>query len=354
MGWAAKYKTRYRAMYRDANGKMCSAGIFDRKRDAEDAANEAEAQARGLRREVLTWAEWKDVWWETRTVQPSTLARDDRAIRTHILPRWGDVLLPGIEKHDVQLWVTSLSRTGLQPTTVTKTFRIFSGSLKAAVDAGHLSSSPCAGVKLPKAAPSPDRFLTPAECAAIRKFLDDEWVILFDILLGTGMRFGEALALHWEDVNLEAGTVDVFWSFDRVSRVIKAPKSQKMRTVPIGDDLRDVLADRLKKAGLGSPPDVEYVGSRRPRTGLVVGSLNERSWMYAWRAAVKVASVDGRKVGNVRTHDLRHTYASRLVQDGVDLLTVANLLGHSSSTVTERYARVADTRWRDVRRSLNS
>lgn len=354
MGWAAKYGKRYRAMYRDADGKMCSAGIHDRKRDAEDAANEAEAKARGDLKEVLTWAEWKTEWWQTRTVQPSTLARDERAINTHIMPRWGDVLLPDISRHDVQLWVTALSggKKPLQPTTVAKTFRIFSGSMRAAVVADLIPSSPCEGIKLPKAGPTPDRFLSNAECEAIRKYLDDEWVILFDLLLGTGMRFGEGLALHWENVNLESGTIEVRWSFDRVARVVKAPKNNTSRTVPLSDELKTVLVRRLKDNGFGTPPDVEYVGSSKPHTGLVVGSLNERSWVYAWRAALKVAKVDGRPV-TARAHDLRHTYASRLVQDGVDLLTVGNLLGHSAPTVTARYARVADTRWGDVRRSLN-
>ena len=352
MGWAAKYGKRYRAMYRDSQGKMCSAGIYDKKRSAEDAANDAEAKSRGTVKESSTWSEWKDIWWQTRTVQPSTRTRDEGAISMHIKPRWGDELLENISKHDVQLWVTSLSPK-LKPTTVVKTFRILSGSLKAAVIAEHLSSNPCEGVKLPKPSPSPDRFLSDAECEALRKFLDEEWEILFDLLLGTGMRFGEGLALHWEDVDLQAGTIDVFWSFDRVSRIIKSPKSGKSRRIPIGATLRAVLAARLEANGFGTPPDIEYVGSRKVRTGLVVGSLNERSWTYAWRAAVKVATVDGRKVGSVRAHDLRHTYASRLAQKGVPLYEIQRLLGHSSTEMTARYARLLPNEFDVVRQALD-
>lgn len=355
MGWAAKYDKRYRAMYRDSNGKMCSAGIYARKRDAEDAANNAEAVARGHIAEIPTWREWKLEWWNTRMVEESTLARDERAINTHIMPRWGDELLTSITKHDVQVWVAGLSAPPkpLAPTTVRKIFHILSGSLKAAVEAEKIPTNPCEGIKLPKPGPTPDRFLSDVECDALRKFLDDEWVIVFDLLLGTGMRFGEALALHWEDVNLEQATIDVYWSFDRITRKIKAPKSRQARRVPIGPELVKILSTRLDEMGFGSPPGVEYVGSRRTRTGLVVGSLNEREWTYAWRAAKKVATVDGRKVGNVRAHDLRHTYASRLAQRGVSLYEIQRVLGHTTPDMTARYARLMPDEFSSIRQALN-
>lgn len=360
MGWAAKYGKRYRAMYRDSSGKMCSAGIHDRRRDAEDAANEAEAIARGAKKSVPTWSEWKDEWWQLRVIDDSTRQRDESAIRKHVEPRWGDVLLPDITRRDVQLWVNELAEE-LAPATVAKTFRILSGSMAVAHSEGIIPSNPCQtrtktlreGVILPKPNPLPDRFLTDAECEALRAFIEDEWQIMFDILLGTGMRLGEAFALHWEDVDLRNGVVTVFWSFDHVGRRIKAPKDRKPRSIPIGEDLRKLLADRLERLGSGTPPDVIYVGSRTTHTGLVVGSLNDRGWQYAWRAARRFATVDGRKVGQVRTHDLRHTYASRRAQDNIDMFTLGRLLGHSNYKTTERYARVGNTRWDDVRRSLN-
>lgn len=355
MGWAAKRGAKYRAMYRDAEGNMKSAGTFDRKRDAQIAADTAEAADRsGGNTDVLTWAEWWPEWWKTRTVAPSTLEREQQAIAKYLEPRWGDVLLVDIKHLEVQEWVAELARTGMAATTVAKLRNILSGSLRAAMAKGLVSANPCQGVTLPKPGPSPDRFLSDEECAAIRMYLDPEQQFLFDVLVGTGARFGEALGLHWEDVHLGAKPrITIRWAYDRVDHAMKAPKSNQIRTVPISKELARQFADRLKRDGMGEPAKIPYRGSREPHTGPVYVNRNDTEWRYAWRAAVRVATVGKgakkRKVGAVRTHDLRHTYASRLVQKGAALQTVKDLLGHSTVGLTERYARLAPNKFDDVR-----
>lgn len=358
MGWTVKRGNSYQARYRDADGRTRAAGTFARKSDAQKAADQAGINLHEDK-ETLTWTEWKPIWWASRTVEPGTLARDQLAIDKHVEPRWGEIRLDEIAKHDVQLWVTELRKTGLAATTVAKLRNILSGSLRAAVDAEEIDTNPCQGVKLPKAGPSPDRFLTPEECDAIRKFLPPDQQFLFDLLLGTGMRFGEALGLHWEDVDCKSDkpTVTVYWSWDRVDRSMKAPKSNQSRTIPISAALAGALKAKLAEDGWGEPLLVEYRGSRKPHSGVVIASRNETEWMYGWRAAVKVATVgtgkDKRKVGSVRTHDLRHTYASRRVQSGTELQVVKDLLGHSTITLTERYARLAPNKFDDVRKHLD-
>ncbi len=83
---------------------------------------------------------------------------------------------------------------------------------------------------------------------------------------------------------------------------------------------------------------------------------NGTSFAHGLTAAGKAAFVgsgkDRRRVGNVRPHDLRHTYASRLVQSGVPLDTVSKLIGHSSVLVTQRYASAAESQWDAVRNAL--
>ena len=254
MGWAAKRGNKYRAMYRDDSGRMKSAGTFTRKRDAEAAANDAETKTR-QQHDNPTWSEWSATWMGTRQLSPATRQHDKREIEKRLEPKWGDTLLSDITQLQVKQWVKELEGEGLKPNTVIKVFRVFSGSMRAALNAELIGSNPCQGVKLPSAGPTPDRFLTDEECDAIRKYMDDEWVILFDLLLGAGMRFGEGLALHWEDVDLRAKTIDVYWSFDRVALQFKPPKSGRARTIPISDRLVKALDER--KSG-GSSPSTLY------------------------------------------------------------------------------------------------
>lgn len=366
MAWAEKLPSgRYRAVYRDENGKRRSAGTFDREKTALGKAQAAEDEARTRKpRESLTWREWRERWVTTRNVEASTLGRDNTRIANHVAPRWDEVKLTDIERPAVQAWVRDLSRpkpdggAGLSPSTVRKTVGVFSASLKAAMREGLIDANPCTALEYPAIPPSPERWLSVAEVDAIRDVLADQYRFTFELLLGTGARWGEACGIHWDDVDLARRTITLRWSWERREHYFKAPKTGKTRTVPIGDRLAGLLAERLERDGLGAPPNVDYKGGTRPLYAVVMRTAsgtppNGTSFAHGLTAAGNAAFVgegaNRKRVGSVRPHDLRHTYASRLVQSGVPLDTVSKLIGHSSVLVTQRYASAAESQWDAVR-----
>jgi len=130
------------------------------------------------------------------------------------------------------------------------------------------------------------------------------------VALNTGMRRGEILNLKWNQIDLQA----------REIRVEKT-KSGKPRIVDINSFLLDVLT-KLKN----EHKDGQYV-FLNPKTGKPYKKLQT-----SFKGACRRAGIKG-----LRFHDLRHTFASRLIMRGVDLIRVKELLGHSSVKMTERY-----------------
>jgi len=132
-------------------------------------------------------------------------------------------------------------------------------------------------------------------------------LILFD--LNTGLRSGELFTLQWSDVDFEKNILSVF-----------APKTQKTRCIPINSAARKVL----EAWALGRKNEFVFYNfeTGKPFVDLKTG----------FARACEKAGITG-----VTWHTLRHTFASRLVNRGVDIVTVKELLGHSSVTVTMRY-----------------
>lgn len=142
---------------------------------------------------------------------------------------------------------------------------------------------------------------------------------------------------------------------------MKPTKNRRARTLPIGDRLAGLIQQHLESNGLGAPPDVEYRDNRRPLYGLVMRGdgdrpVNPTSFAHGLTAAGNAAfageGVNRKRVGAVRPHDLRHSWASSLVQKGVPIDTVSKLLGHSNLVTTQRYADAAESQWDAVRKAL--
>lgn len=344
MAWTTKRPSgNYQGLYRDPAGKIRSAGTFSHKAKAMRAAASAEDESRKIgwrdpSASLETWGTWCTTWWPTRTVAAGTLARDLSPLSKHIRPKWDAVPLADITRHDVNAWVADLLRTesGREAKTPTGTTKLtlsgasvrrivalFSASLTAAVDAEILKTNPAAGVKLPTAAPGGDRFLTRDEYAAIAAQLEPQDRIVSDFLVGTGARWGEMVGLHAHRVDDDRGTVAFVETWDSKMETIKPyPKGKERREVPL--------------------PDWVLIPTTTARTALVF-SADRMLDIDGWRKNTWNPAVERAGVGHVRIHDLRHTYASWLLQAGVSLADVGKLLGHKSWTTTMRYAHLAES-----------
>lgn len=152
-----------------------------------------------------------------------------------------------------------------------------------------------------------DRWLTiQEEKRLLDKATNPKWLRpLLIVSLYTGMRKGEILNLKWQDIDL----------FRKTITVIKSKNGEK-RTIPMSNTLFSTL----------NSLNVHHISGR-------VFPISNRSLRTAFDKTIKKAGIE-----DFRIHDLRHTFATRLVQNGVDLYKVKELLGHKTISMTTRYA----------------
>lgn len=161
-----------------------------------------------------------------------------------------------------------------------------------------------------------------------------EWRTMILVGLRTGLRFGELIALRWEDVDLVAGKLNVRKS------IVKGregdPKGRKSREVPLGDDVLQALKKHRHLRGLRVFCDDDGKVLRTPKS------------RWELEKACKKAGL--RLVG---WHSLRHSFASHLVMRGVSIVTVQRLLGHVDIKTTMRYAHLSPEVSREAVRRLD-
>ncbi|MFD6093681.1 tyrosine-type recombinase/integrase [Oerskovia sp. NPDC060338] len=305
----------------------------------------------------MTWGAWCEThWWPSRTVEASTLRADANRRDVHVMPRWRDVPLTDITRHDVKAWAAELrtytDKDGVERTrsgsTVQRIVHLLSASLAAAVDAEVLTSNPASRLKLGGGTASHEHYLTREEFDRALEHLDGEHRVMAQLLAGTGMRWGEATGLHWERVDARRGVVEIAEVWDAKGRRMKPyPKGKRRRHVPLPEWID------LGAAGEEGACGYEHTEGRCP-SRLVITTprgavLDATQFRTAWNAACAEAGV-----GHVRVHDLRHSYASWLLQGDISLARVGRLLGHVSSVTTQRYAHLDETPADDILHALGA
>jgi integrase len=204
----------------------------------------------------------------------------------------------------------------LKPATLNRYRALLSLTYSIAMRNGKVSTNPARLVRLRQENNARVRFLSAEEENALRSKIretDSDGEPEFDLALNTGLRRGEQYRLRWQDVNLKTGIL-----------TIPRSKHGEKRHVPINSTARAAL---------------EGLRQRRTGPGYVCPGIEaerERDWRRWFEDAVHAAGID-----NFRWHDLRHTFASRLVMAGVDFRTVQELLGHKTITMTVRYSHLA-------------
>lgn len=340
MAWTEELPSgKFRGVYRLPSGERRSAGTFPGtkagKKAAMNAASSAEVDAasvgwRDPKAGLKVWSEWCEAWWSTRPVEPSTLTRDESRRDVHLMPKWGDVPLADITRHEIRAWAADLARVPLSAATVQRCVHLLSASLTAAVDAEIITYNPAYRLRLPGGQQAIERYLTRAEASLVLSKLPKTGIdrALVSTLLGCGLRWGEAVGLTVNRVDLERKMLRVAEVWDAKARRVKAyPKGRKIRDVPIPDwvavELKPLLEDR-------------FSGHVFEVNGAVPDHSN-------WRRRVWLVVLEKAKLETVRIHDMRHTYASWLIQAGIPLEEVGRLMGHMSPITTRRYAHLAET-----------
>jgi integrase len=176
------------------------------------------------------------------------------------------------------------------------------------------------------------RVLTPEEEPRLIEALQERLRPLLLVAIHTGMRLGELLALTWKDVDLGSGTI-----------AIREAKSGEERIAWMSPIARATLqALRAKQIQESAASDSVALIRGSYIFGAALGSARTCLWRY-WQPALRKAGIE-----DLRFHDLRHTFATRLVARGIDIYRVKTLIGHKTLRKTERYAHVADEHLREA------
>lgn len=348
---------------RDENGKLKRLSFSGRTRKevAEKLAKAKAELQQGtfVEPNKLTLGDWLDVWlkeYKKPTLRPEVFDTYEMIIRVHLKPALGSVLVQALRPEMVQRLYNEKAASGLSPATVRKIHQVLHGALKQAVRNQLVTRNVSEATTLPKAGQTREvRALTLEEQEKFLKALEGNRLeVAFKVLLGTGLRRGELLGLTWRDVNLTNGTITVRQSLIRAKGklVIQDPKTKtSKRTIPLPDDLvAELKAHRARQA-----QEKLFAGPAYEDNNLVFANelgqpLDPRSfnrWFYELRDKAGLPK-------DVNLHALRHTYATRLLERGVSLKVIQQLLGHSKFDVTaDIYSHVAPELQREAVAVLN-
>jgi integrase len=241
-------------------------------------------------------------------------------LNANLVPFFNNVFISKLNLHSVEKYKWKRVKDGVEKSTVNRELACLKKMMNKAIDWEFLHRNPVTGVKLfSEKDHLKERVLNPEEEKRLLKSSVDYLKPIIKVAIHSGLRRGEILNLKWKDVDLE-----------RRELIITNTKSGKARVVPVNG----VLFLEFQKLW-NTRVESEYVFTNSS-TGKPFVDIKK-----AFKSAFKKANVQ-----ELRFHDLRHTFASRLVENGVDIITVKNLLGHSSVRVTERYTHSNNTQKR--------
>ncbi len=333
---SGKFEVRYRAPDGQERSRR-----FTARRDAQAFIDRV-----GVERQSGTWRDprasrmllqdWVATWQPTVVgLRPSSLARDDAYIRTHLLPRFGRMPIGAITTLDVRAWVADLSAAGLAPATVHKAYQTLSKLLRAAVENDLLTVSPCRRTPLPRVDRQEMRYLNPAEVARLADSITARYraFVVFDAYCG--LRLSELAGLRRRHIDLIERRVRVTENAVEVKGRIEwgQPKTRAgLRTVPMTVKVSAALAQHLDEFVGPDPASLVFGGA--DGGVLRAGSFRSRFWAPATKKADLVG---------LRIHDLRHTAVALWIAAGANPKQLATWAGHTSvSVVLDRYGHLYD------------
>jgi integrase len=263
------------------------------------------------------------------TIAPSTYRSYAGHVRMHISPLLGGIVVAKLRPADVRRLIADRLRAGLSPATVIRIVTSLRIALGTGRRDGTLSENVASEIGLPRVDRDPIPAMTVARAQAILGAVrGDPFEALYVLLLGSGLRLGEALGLDWRDVELEAGTVSVR----------KGKTRRSVRTIPVPPFVVAGLRAQKAAAKRFGPEVPVFLGPRSSER------LRGDSVLHHWQRLLTAAGLPA-----MRLHDLRHGHATLLLAAGVPMRAIADQLGHANPATTANvYAHVSQDHLRDA------
>lgn len=301
---------------------------------------------RPVRRRGRTLGAFAERWLAVQRfrVKESTYNKYATALEKHILPRLGAYAPESISRGVLEEFALALqTESALSAKSAHDVLTLLGSLLRYA---GCIAPE---ALPYPKIAPKSIRVLSREEERTVRRHLaqePEEWRFGVLLALETGLRLGEVCALRWKCVSPEDGTVRIESAVQRLQDrsgegtrtrlVTGSPKSSSsLREIPLPEDLRE-LAARIRR------PDGQYVLTGTEKCP------DPRTVQYRFAALMRECGLEG-----VHFHTLRHTFATRAAEVGVDIKSLSEILGHAGTAVTlDRYVHSSLERKREELKKL--
>src|ERR687898_1231133 len=334
---------RYRFFFRQADGTMSTRrGFTSRRAAATERRRLIESIERGeIKAARETFAEFWARYLEERSpyLSAGTLIDYESHGRKRLLPTFGSTPLVRVDEAAVRRWMRALTAdteaAGLSPKTVNNARTILTVALNEAVRQGLIPRNPCLGVP---ALPVERQELEYLRMHEIGPYLDacaGYYRPLAELLIGSGLRISEALALRFGHLDLEHGVIRVYGQRDRQGEETKATKGKRFRSVQIGPSL--VASLRAHRSARNAGDDDWLFLCPPPKRGRYSGRTEpvppSRKTVHDWHEA----ALQDAGLRDMPLHALRHTAAAAWLATGHPLIFVQRQLGHRSITTTEEH-----------------
>lgn len=278
-----------------------------------------------------------------KVLRDKTLKEYRRILERHIFPKFGNHKITSFTKKDIETFHNSLSSTGYMANRI---LQLLSSIFMTAQSWGLISKSPTDDIKKFKEEKR-EEFLSDEEISRLMTVLNSEKSQInasaIKLILLTGSRKSEVLSARWQDFDLARG----MWI-----KPAFLTKQNKISNIPLNEEALRIVKE-LKK-NIVSDEELEGLG------GDVVVSSNQYLFYNPqtknhlqdikrfWQNVCEKADLK-----NVRIHDLRHTFASILVNSGVGLEVIGKLIGHSNASTTHRYSHLLNETLKQATNTFN-
>ncbi|HEP6034045.1 TPA: tyrosine-type recombinase/integrase [Streptococcus pyogenes] len=289
---------------------------------------------------IKTFKELSHLWLETYklTVKPQTYDATVTRLNRHIMPTLGNMKVDKITASDIQMLINRLSKYYVNYTAVRSVIRKI---LQQGVLLGLIDYNPARDIILPRKQPNAKKkvkFIDPSDLKSFLEHLESSQhkrynlyfdAVLYQLLLSTGLRIGEACALDWGDIDLENGTIAINKTYNKNLKFLSTAKTQS------GNRVISVDKKTLRSLKLYQMRQRQLFNEVGARVSEVVFATPTRKY---FNASVRQSALDTRckeaGIERFTFHAFRHTHASLLLNAGISYKELQYRLGHANISMT--------------------